>query len=224
MPRPRKKTSQNPFIVIEALDAGGSQTQTDLLARYLKQAKYDLLKLHFPQEDRATGRLVYDTFLHTNNALRLSRREQALLYIMDFFSRADDISRHLTRSGRRAVISDRFCTSTFAYQTIGTTGSRRGKMMQWLLQLTYQAKPPLPKPDVVIFLDTPVAVSLQRLVGKKQDYFENKDKLNAIRKSYLTVAREQRWLIINSIDQAGNERSRQDLHREILTLLAPTLE
>lgn len=220
----QKKSKLNPFIVIEALDAGGSQTQTDLITRYLKLAKYDVLKLHFPQEDRATGRLVYDTFLHNNNSLRLSRREQALLYIADFFSRVEDINRHRARSGRRVIISDRFCTSTFAYQTIGISGSQRRKMMDWLMKLTYLAKPPLPQPDIIIFLDTPVEVSLRRLVGKKQDYFETKDKLKAIRNSYLSVAREQHWLVVNSLDQQGKERSRQDLHREIASLLEPIFQ
>ena len=75
----------NPFIVIETLDAGGSQTQTDRLARRLEKEGYQPHQYHFPQEDRATGRLIYDKFLLPKK--RFSKREQALLYIQDFFSK-----------------------------------------------------------------------------------------------------------------------------------------
>ena len=116
---------KNRFIVIEALDAGGSQTQTNRLAQRLRQADYRVLQLHFPQEDRATGEFIYERFLKSKNAAGFSKREQALLYIQDFFSRTEDIKQHLGRTQRSVVISDRFYTSTLAYQTIGLIGKKR---------------------------------------------------------------------------------------------------
>lgn len=216
--------SKNPFIVIEALDAGGSQTQTDLLARHLREEGYTVLQLHFPQEHRATGRLIYDKFLLPKNKEPFSRREQALLYIQDFFSRSEDIKRTITAAGRRIVVSDRYCTSTFAYQTIGLSGKQRKAMLEWLTWLTAKGTPVLPQPDAVIFLDTPVNVSLARLKGKKKDWFETKTKLAAIRRSYRMLAAEQGWHVIESVDKAGRERSREDLHAEIWTAVQPLLK
>lgn len=214
------KPQKPPFIVIEALDAGGSQTQTDLLAKRLKKEKYNVLKLHFPQEDRDTGRLVYGKFLHQKNKTPFSKREQALLYIQDFYSRNEDIAAVLKQKrGRHAVLSDRYCTSTLAYQTIGLTGKARQSMLDWLLWLCWEGQPALHRPDAVVFLDTPVEVSLKRLNGKKEDYFENKQKLTAIRNSYLKLAQEHKWHVINSMDDSGNERTRPNLHREIWDLL-----
>lgn len=216
MPRP------NPFIVIEALDAGGSQTQTNLLSRKLRQAKYKVLQLHFPQEDRATGRVIYDKFLLTKNKGKFSRREQALIYLQDFYSRAEDIEE--ARSQKRAIIvSDRYATSTFAYQTIGLTGRPRTNMLGWLRWLAYEGTPALPQPDLVVFLDTPVAVSLNRLEKKPRDFFESKSKLTAIRNSYLAIARQQAWHIIPGVDEEGRARSRQDLHHAVWTAVAPLL-
>lgn len=212
----------NPFIVIEALDAGGSQTQTNLLAERLKADKYDILQLHFPQEDRATGRLIYDKFLLSKNKGKFSRREQALIYLQDFYARYEDIVRARAVSNKRSIVlSDRFCTSTFAYQTIGLTGKKRQAMLNWLLWLAWENTPALPKPDAVIFLDTPVAVSLQRLKDKPKDYFETKTKLTAIRNSYLKISHEQKWHVINSVDEAGIERSRQDLHEAVWQVVTP---
>ncbi|MEX1997872.1 MAG: hypothetical protein WEA04_04335 [Candidatus Andersenbacteria bacterium] len=214
----------SPFIVIEALDAGGSQTQTDWLVRRLQQEKYQPLSLHFPQEDRATGRLIYDKFLLHKNKKPFSRREQALLYIQDFFSRAEDITAHTSeKSGRQLVVSDRFCTSAFAYQTMGLRGQEWQEMYDWIWWLCFTGQPTLPQPDLVLFLDTPVAVSLRRLKEKNKDFFETKEKLTAIRAAYLKVAAVQGWITIAGVDGQGQERTREDLHEEVWQYVKPRL-
>ena len=236
----------NPFIVIEALDAGGSQTQTDLLCARLTKAGYIPHQYHFPQEDKATGRIIYDKFLlhkkvspparggaRGGGRVSFSKREQALLYIQDFFSKCEELWEIVSpRPGRgegklakkasagegnvtSVVVSDRFATSTMAYQTIGLTGDARKKMLNWITWLCFKNTPALPKPDIVLFLDTPVKVSLQRLAKKKKDFFETKEKLTAIRNSYLKLAKEQKWTVFDSVDEAGNQRTREELHEEI---------
>lgn len=213
----------NPFIVLEALDAGGSQTQTDLLSARLKKEGYIPHQYHFPQEDRATGRIIYDKFLLFKNKYPFSKREQALLYIQDFFSQLEQFEAVLAETprssksevGRNVLVSDRYATSTMAYQTIGLTGAKRKEMLNWITWLCYKNTPALPKPDIVVFLDTPVEISLQRLAKKKKDFFETKEKLIAIRNSYLKIAKEQKWLVFTSVDEHGEQRTREDLHEEI---------
>ena len=202
--------SKAPFIVLEALDAGGSQTQTDLLVGRLTKEGYMPQQYHFPQEDKATGRIIYDKFLLNKNKYPFSKREQALLYIQDCFSKQEEMA-----NAKGIVVSDRFATSTMAYQTIGLTGSDRKKMLDWITWLCYKGTPALPKPNIVLFLDTPVEVSLQRLKGKKKDFFETKEKLAAIRNSYLKLAKEQKWQVFQSVDEKGEQRTREELHEEI---------
>ena len=210
------KRKRNPFVVVEALDAGGSQTQTDYLARRLKKEGKKPLQLHFPHEDRATGRLIYDKFLLNKKMGQHSRREQALLYILDFYSRNEDIGAVVdSKAKENVVVSDRYCTSTMAYQTIGLSGAKRQEMLAWIEWLCFKETPRLFKPDLVVFLDTTVDVSLQRLAKKKKDYFETKAKLTAIRNSYLRLAQEQKWLVFDSIAPDGIEKTRQALHQEI---------
>ena len=214
---------KNPFIVIEALDAGGSQTQTDRLSQRLRHTGYHVLQLHFPQEDRATGKLIYERFLKSKNAAGFSRREQALLYIQDFFSRAEDTSQHLNQTRQNVVISDRFYTSTLAYQTIGLSGKERQDVIKWIKWLCLEKTPALSKPTQVIFLDTPVDISLKHLAKKKKDFFENRQKLTAIRASYVHLAHEEKWTIISSIDDRGQQRSVKDIHQEIWQHVTPLL-
>lgn len=221
-PMPKKKKSR-PFIVIEALDAGGSQTQSNRLVKRLKKEGYKPLQLHFPHEDRATGRLIYDKFLLSHNAPKFSRREQALLYIQDFFSRKEDIERVLQNGKKSLVVSDRFYTSTLAYQTLGLTGLARDSMLEWLRGLIAGEEPALPKPTVVIFLDTPPGVSMGHLRTKNKDYFENLNKLRAIRNSYLKIAQEEKWITVNSMTPKGTQRPIADIHAEIWRHIKPLL-
>ena len=215
----------NPFIVLEALDAGGSQTQTDLLVGRLQQEGYATHQYHFPQEDRATGRVVYDKFLLYKNKFPFSKREQALLYILDFFSKQEEFIEILARKSKKEIlVSDRYTTSTMAYQTIGLTGDARKKMLTWIMWLCHKGTPALPVPDMVIFLDTPVEVSLKRLAKKKKDFFETKSKLTAIRNSYLKIAKEQKWMVFQSMDEAGNQKTREAAHEEIWSTVKTRLK
>ncbi len=219
--------NKQPFIVLEALDAGGSQTQTDLLCARLKKEGYIPHQYHFPQEDTATGRIIYDKFLLYQNKEPFSRREQALLFIQDFFSKSEEMWNILSprpgrgegkgegKRGRDVVVSDRYATSTMAYQTIGLKGDARKKMLNWIIWLCFKGKPVLPKPDIILFLDTPVDISLLRLKDKKKDFHENKGKLTAFRNSYVQLAKEQKWTVFNSVDEKGEQRTREELHEEI---------
>lgn len=210
-----KQKKKRPFVVIEALDAGGSQTQTNKLVKHLKREGYKPLQLHFPQEDRPTGEFIYGKFLNTHNQPKLSRREQALIYIQDFFSRLQDVESALTASHKSLVVSDRFYTSTMAYQTMGLPGQARHQMLDWISFLCFGGAPALPKPDLVVLLDTSPQVSLRHLRNQPKNYHENLPKLKAIRESYLKLAREQKWAVINSMDRQGKQRSVQDIHQEV---------
>ncbi len=224
----KKRSAKHPFIVLEALDAGGSQTQTDLLCARLKKEGYTPHQYHFPQEDTATGRLIYDKFLLYNNKFPFSKREQALLYIQDFFSKCEEfwsvIQPEKQSTKRDVVVSDRYVTSTMAYQTAGLMGDARKKMLDWITWLSYKGTPTLPKPDLVLFLDTPVDVSLERLKGKKKDFYENREKLTMIRNSYAKLAQEQKWAVFQSVNEKGEQRTREELHEEIWGVVKKKLQ
>lgn len=208
------KRKQRPFIVIEALDAGGSQTQTNALVKHLKREGYKPLQLHFPQEDRPTGQFIYGKFLDVHNEFELSRREQALIYIQDFFSRKADIEKALAGPKKSLVVSDRFYTSTMAYQSAGLSNLKRDAMLEWIRNLVELSEPSLPKPTRVIFLDTAPGVSLHHLRNQPKNYHEKLSKLIMFRKSYLTLAREQKWVIVNSMEK-GTQRPIKDIHNEV---------
>jgi len=214
----------NPFIVIEALDAGGSQTQTDRLAGRLRQEKYTPHQYHFPQEDAATGQMVYGKYLHAMNKGKFSKREQALLYIQDFYSRADEMNAHLAQeNGKHVVVSDRFYPSTMAYQTINMSGQARHRLLAWIQWLCEEGTPHLPAPSLVILLDTPVEITLRHLRAKQKDFHEDKHTLTAVRRSYLRLARERKWSVISGADKSGRQRSIGNIHTDVWNLVRKKL-
>lgn len=209
------RTNRNPFIIIEALDGAGKTTQTSRLQTKLKKAGYQVHQFHFPQQDKATGRLIYQKFLNAHNRLKFSRREQALLYLQDFFSKLEDMRQAATRPGRHILISDRYYTSTLAYQTQGLNNASRQKMTQFIKRLAAKGEPALLAPDLVIYLDIPPAMASSHLNQSPRDYFENLTKLRSLRSSYIKTAREEKWTTINCIDDTGKQRSINDIHQEI---------
>lgn len=206
-----------PFIVIEAINAAGKTTQFNLLNQALKKAGCKVYQYHFHQRDQATGQLIEHKFLHSEaSQARFTRREQALLYIQDFYTRSAEINDLRTKdTGRNVILSDRFYTSTLAYQTIGLTGRRRQVMIQWIKWLCEQGSPKLPKPDLVILLDTTVDIAVQHLTKTKKDYFEHRQRLTNLRRSYLRLAKEDKWVVVNSVNDKGQQRSISDIHAEI---------
>ncbi len=213
----------NPLIVFEAINAAGKTTQLNLLIKKFKKVGYNIHSIHFHQRDKATGQLIDNKFLH-NSSQNFSRREQALLYIQDFFSQLENIHKTLNQKGKHIVLLDRFYTSTMAYQTIGLSGTKRQEMLTWISWLCEKEKPKLPKPDTVILLDTPVDISVSHLKeNKKKDHFEKRERLIATRRSYLKLAKERKWTVINSINNQGRQRSISDIHQEIWQKVQKTL-
>ena len=217
----RSKSSAKPvgkFIVIESIDAAGGSTQADLLVARLQQAGYQPHKFHYPQHNEPTGQVVYGKFLHAKNTAKFTRREQALLYIQDFFAGSSQLRNAIESAPNAVAVSDRYCTSTMAYQTIGMTGARRQTLLAWMKWMCWQGTPKLPKPDLVLLLDLPTEISVKNLTGRRQDYFENKQKQEAIRRSYLKLANTQRWKVVNCALGQGKsavQRSREDIHSDV---------
>ena len=226
--RPKRKTKR-PLIVIESINGAGGSTQSGKLVKKLKQEGFQPTFIHFHQRDRATGQLIEEKFLHSSKPQTFSRREQALLYIQDFFSRQEDIEKVVNGSRKSVVVCDRYYTSTLAYQTINLSGLKRDSMLEWITWLVSVGRSSLPQPDLVILLDISPHTSLAHLKRADKDLFENFTRQRQIRTSYLKLAREQNWTVIDSMlarragGAGGKQRSIKDIHKEIWSHVEPLL-
>ncbi|MCW1304410.1 MAG: dTMP kinase, partial [Candidatus Parvarchaeota archaeon] len=113
----------------------------------------------------------------------------------------------------KIVISDRYFFSTFAY------GEASGLDVEWLKKLNSK----FPMPDLTIFIDVPVDVSIERIKASRfeMELFEEKEKLEKIRKAYLKIAE-----IYNSDKTVviDGTKSVEEIHAKIVKIVADKLK
>lgn len=165
------------WIVFEGLDGAGTTTQADLLVRDLSHRLSDPNRIFSTAEPTRGpfGVLCRSTL---RGQLDLDRYTLALAFTADR-------SHHLySENGilmhRRCgdwIVQDRYLYSTLAYQD--------GPDREWLRDLNAL----FPRPDLVVFLDTPVDVCLDRIDsrGKTAEMFEESALMERIARSYREV-------------------------------------
>ncbi|NUN95121.1 MAG: dTMP kinase [Candidatus Omnitrophica bacterium] len=179
------------WVVFEGVDGAGTTTQCRLLVERLER-------------ELENGRRVFATAEPTEgpfgaicrSALRgglpLDRRSLALAFTADrshHLYREDGILVRVEQGDW--VVQDRYLYSTLAYQD--------GEDRDWLDALNSL----FPRPDLVVFLDTPVEVCLERISrrGKSAEIFEREEALARVSENYKAVIEREtsraRWLLLD---------------------------
>ena len=165
-----------PFITLEGIDASGKSTQIRYLERNLKQLGAN----HVIVTQEPGGTVVGKEISH----LVLKRKELDIFPSTEVFLFAADRSQHVMQIVKPAlaegkfVISDRYVDSSLAFQ--GAAG-----MQTEFIQAVNQFAISGVKPDLTIWLDIPVEVTLERL-----DLRGESDRLESKGVGYLTRVRE----------------------------------
>jgi len=186
-----KNPYSGKFIVVEGIDGAGGETQSSLLYNFFKKEKIPAEKLTYPDSKRPIGRLIHE-FLHEK--YEFSPESQFLLYLADFLKDKEKILRWLKRG--KIVISDRYFTSTLAYQCQGAFLREKALKIAKLLEL--------PRPDLVIYLKVSPQTSIKRKFKEKRnlDRFErNRKLLSQVAKFYeKTLIKKSifsKWIIVD---------------------------
>jgi dTMP kinase len=161
--RMTKDKQSGQFIVFEGLDGAGGQTQTELLYNYLNKNRAK--KLSYPDYKSPVGEIIHQ-YLH--RAYDLSVETQFLLYSTDFVKDAEKIRKW--RKEGKIIISDRYFSSTIAYQ--GQRGFNIKKALKFAEIFS------LPKPDLIVYLKVSPEISIKRKYHEKRSLDRNeKDKI-----------------------------------------------
>lgn len=162
------------MIVLEGIDGCGKSTIARLLAKEL-----NLKVLHFPSKGAEKVRL------HLKMKKVFSKEQLFLLFLSDILA---------SRSSVSGKVIDRYIYSTVAYQ-------------HGIFQLNFLEKfftcLKFPKPDLVVYLDIPVSVALQRISGSRmsKSVFERKSYLTNVKREYDKMFANQffgTWLKIDA--------------------------
>ncbi|MFW5799130.1 MAG: dTMP kinase [Planctomycetota bacterium] len=157
-------TSHGCFIVLEGPDGSGKTTQVRRLSDHLSARGRTVVQVREPGGTEL-GEQVRTLLLdkaHTG----MSRRAELMLYMAARAELVEKVIRPALARGE-VVLSDRFLTSSVAYQ-----GCAGGLGRDAVLAAGRTAVGDL-EPDLMIILDVPVEVGRQRQAGRQRDRMES---------------------------------------------------
>ena len=171
---------QGKFVVIDGPDGAGKSTQVKLMREFLEGAAVGVVSVRDPG-GTPIGEQIRQILLSNANA-QMRVACEVLLYMA---SRAQLWAECIEPAlqGGQCVISDRWISSTIAYQAVaGKIGAPK------VLQIA-EAALERPWPDVTLVLDLPSDVGMAR-VGAETDRMEGKGAgfHQQVREAFLTLA------------------------------------
>ncbi len=178
-----------PLIVIEGLDGSGKATQTKRLCRELLQRRIPYRQLSFPDYAQDSSALV-KMYLNGDFGLdpqKVNAYAAASFYAVDRYASFVKFWKNDYDNGV-CMVADRYVTSNFIYQMTKLPCDQWDAFMDWVQDYEYR-KLGLPRPDVVLYLDVPPAVS-QALLSRRYDGNDDRKDIHERNIAFLQRCRE----------------------------------
>ena len=167
------------LIEIEGIDGAGKTTLTTNLVRYFGGKGKSVLRLKFPDEgETITGKMIR-AWLRKEWTTGDELRDAYIHQCLQIVNRLDLLPPVHAVAQYDHIIVDRYYSSTIVYGTMD--GLNEG----WLKHICAR----LPKPDISILLDIPVAESFKRKPVREDRYEEKKGYLERVAESYRELFR-----------------------------------
>lgn len=218
------------LVVIEGIDGSGKGTQASRLRERLEQRGLRVGLLSFPRySETFFGQRIGDFLNKKFGELHeVDPFLAALLYAGDRLESKAELNRLLASSD--VLILDRYVPSNIAHQAGKRTGAERRQLADWIEKIEYEIHG-LPRPDLVVLLDTPADVSKDLISRKTQrDYTDaaadmqeaDTDYLSRVRTAYRELAVERHWAIV-PVTESGELRAIEVITTDIEALVDQSL-
>lgn len=217
------------LIVLEGLDGSGKSTQTDLTVKYLKNEGIDFRKIKLPDYDSPSSTLVkmYLSGDFGKHADCVNAYAAGAFYAVDRYA-SFNLDWKKDYENGRLIIADRYATSNSIYQMEKLNTDEWDAYLEWSSDFEYN-KLGIPRPDLVIFLDMPVAISQQLMTERyggdenEKDVHENDVAfLESCRRAALYAAEKEGWKVVSCSD-GGAPYSIENIHKKITELIKEVL-
>ncbi|MBZ9569473.1 dTMP kinase [Patescibacteria group bacterium] len=198
----RKNPYAGQFIVFEGIEGAGGETQSKLLFDFFKEQGKQVKRLSYPDNKGPIGELIH-RFLHRE--YEFSPRVQFLLYFLDFLKDKQKIEKW--QREKMVIISDRYFTSTLAYQCAQSFPLQDALNIAQIFEL--------PKPDLVIYLKISPKTGIQRKLKEKNNldrHESSKQFIESVADFYEKLIKNQiysKWVVVSG------ERSIKEVFEEI---------
>lgn len=198
------------LIVIEGLDGSGKSTQLDLLQKRLLKCGIDAREISFPDYGDPSSTLVrmYLGGEFGDRPDSVNAFAASLFYAVDRYA---SYKRHWGDfyNAGGVVVSGRYVESNAYHQMAKLDEREWAGYLSWLYETEY-GKIAVPRPDLVIFLDMPTAVSSKLMTSRyggddsKRDIHEkDREYLEKCRKAAAFAADKCGWKIIGCAENGG---------------------
>ncbi len=192
------------LITIEGIDGAGKSTVIESLNKEFPNAVFT----SEPQEDQWLGKIL-------RKALSDENMSDMSLFFLFLSEHAQHIEDYVNPSlqENKLVVSDRFVDSRYAYQTYALDNNVNGDTLDWIRSIQENGWSTIP--DQTIILDISVDTSLERIADNEKEVFEKRDRLEAARDIYLTLANEnnERYTIIDA------EQTQENVIQECINVI-----
>jgi dTMP kinase len=218
------------LVVIEGIDGSGKGTQSARLRDRLTTRGLRTGLLSFPRYDatffgQRIGDFLNGRFGQLNE---VDPFLASLLYAGDRLESKTELMQQLSVCD--VLILDRYVPSNIAHQAGKKTGEARRELVGWIEKIEYELFG-LPRPDLVVLLDTPTEVSQEFIARKAQRTYTTQaadmqesdtSYLSRVRTAYCELAAERQWAIVPVVNEQGI-RSMDDITEELEKLVDSAL-
>jgi len=175
------------FITFEGIDGSGKTTIAKGVYEKLKSRNKNVVLTGEP-----TKTWIGDA-VKRSYAEDVSPFTEALLFLADRANHTLQIRKWLEEG--KIVLCDRYCDSTYAYQSASLEGVTQNAM-EWLKKLS---APFTLEPDLTILLLIEPNVGLDRIKNRsRKTRFEEIKFLSKVQKNYLSLARKKRFVKVDA--------------------------
>lgn len=213
------------LIVFEGTDGSGKSTQFRLLCQALRDKGTDFLNIIFPQYEKPSSALLkmYLNGEFGSHPSDVNPYAASTFYAVDRYASYKQVWGRYYEAGG-LVLSDRYTTSNAVHQTCKLPPEQREDFLRWLADFEYD-KLGLPRPDVVLWMDMPIAQAVKNLRRRenathtKGDIHEvDTDYLNTCYQAARQAAELYGWRRVSCMD-GDRLRSMEEIQTEIQTLI-----
>lgn len=188
------------LIVIEGLDGSGKSTQLNFLYEKLRHLEMGVCKIKLPNYDDRSSELVK---MYLDGRFGKNPQDVNVYAASSFFA----VDRYVSYNcywkddylNGKLILADRYTTSNAYHQIIKLPRDGWDAYLQWLQDYEYN-KLGIPKPDIVIYLDMPVAISQKLMTArysgdevKKDIHEKNLEYLNQCTVAAAYVCKALQW-------------------------------
>lgn len=160
--------SEGKLIVLEGIDGSGKSAQYRRLCARMEKDGIDYTHIVFPRYDKPSSALIrmYLEGQFGQNPNDVNAYTASAFFAVDrFASYREEWGRRYQEGG--LILSDRYTTSNAVHQGSKLPDDELPEFFQWLADLEY-VKMGLPRPDLVIYLDVNIELSLARMKRRQE--------------------------------------------------------